>query len=72
VRLGFGAAVTLRWSLLRDVLAAITTPGARVFRGRAMHETPEESLDELIGLAGILLDVADVSAAVASYLAIGT
>jgi hypothetical protein len=37
-----------------------------------MHETPEESLDELIGLAGILLDVADVSAAVASYLAIGT
>lgn len=61
IRLGFSAAIALRWSLLRDVVAARTTPGAQVFRGSALAESPETALDELVALTGYLLDTAEVA-----------
>ncbi len=61
IRLGFSAAIALRWSLLRDVVVARTTPGAMVFRGSAMAESPETALDELIALTGYLLETAEVA-----------
>jgi hypothetical protein len=61
IRLGFSAAIALRWSLLRDVVVARTTPGAKVFRGSAMAESPETALDELIALTGFLLETAEVA-----------
>jgi aminoglycoside phosphotransferase (APT) family kinase protein len=57
VRLGFNAAIALRWSLARDVVAALVD-GTDVHRGSAPDEPPERALDELIGLTGILFEAA--------------
>ncbi|HEX2843689.1 MAG TPA: hypothetical protein VHP64_00430, partial [Candidatus Limnocylindria bacterium] len=57
VRLGFNAAIALRWSLARDVVAALVD-GTDVHRGSAPDEPPEQALDELIGLTGILFEAA--------------
>jgi hypothetical protein len=61
IRLGFSAAIALRWSLLRDVVVARTTPGAQVFRGSAMAESTETALNELISLTVYLLETAEVA-----------
>lgn len=61
VRLGFNAAIALRWSLARDVVAALVD-GTDVHRGSAPDEPPEQALDELIGLTGILFEAARRSA----------
>jgi hypothetical protein len=57
VRLGFNAAIVLRWSLARDVVAALVD-GTDVHRGSAADEPPEQALDELIALTRILLEAA--------------
>ncbi len=61
IRLGFSAAIALRWSLLREVGVARTTPGAQVFRGSAMAESPASALSVLIALTGYLLETAEVA-----------
>ena len=57
VRLGFSAAVSLRWSLVRDVVVALAS-GRPVRRGSAPQEPPETALDELVALTHVLLDSA--------------
>ncbi len=57
VRLGFNGAIALRWSLARDVVAALVD-GTPVRRGSAPDEPPEQALDELIALTGALFDAA--------------
>jgi hypothetical protein len=58
VRLGFSEAVSLRRSLVRDVVVALTS-GRPVRRGSAPEEPSETALEELVALTGILLDSAD-------------
>jgi hypothetical protein len=62
VRRGFDAAVALRWKLARDVVEVIDG-GGTIFRGSAMHETPEEALDELVRLTALLFASADAARA---------
>ena len=57
VRLGLHASIALRWALVRDVVSIIRG-GGRAVRGSALHESPEESLGELIALLSVLLDSA--------------
>jgi hypothetical protein len=54
VRLGFDASIVLRWKLIADLAATIES-GGEARRGSAPHESPEQSLDELIALADVLL-----------------
>jgi hypothetical protein len=57
VALGLHASIALRWTLIRDVIRVLDgTNVAR--RGSAPHETPDESLDELLALVPVLLDAA--------------
>lgn len=65
LRLGFCSAIALRWSLVYDVLVALTKPGARVVRGRALDEPPEDALDALVALTGVLLEAGDEARATA-------
>ena len=53
---GFWHSIALRWSLLRDVMATLATPGARMVRGRALEEPPEHALDDLVQLIRVLLE----------------
>jgi hypothetical protein len=57
VALGVHASIALRWALVRDVCAALRTHRP-MFRGSAMHETPERALEELVALVPVLLDSA--------------
>lgn len=57
VRRTFDAATGLRWKLVRDV-AATLADGAPARRGSAPHETPEQAMEELTVLIGIVLDAA--------------
>jgi hypothetical protein len=57
VALGLHASIALRWTLVRDVARALRE-GTSVFRGSALHESPEEALDELVALVPVLLDSA--------------
>ncbi len=57
LRLAFLAAISLRWSLVRDVVRALTG-GGEVRRGSAHDEPSETALDELVFLTGVLLDAA--------------
>jgi len=57
LRLAFHASISLRWTLVRDVIRVLDgTSVAR--RGSAPRETPDDALDELVALVGILLDSA--------------
>ena len=57
VRLGVHASVSLRWTLVRDVIRVLDgTSVAR--RGSAPDETTDEALDELVALVPTLLDSA--------------
>ena len=57
VRLGLHASVSLRWTLVRDVIGLLGDPG-RARRGSAPHETPDAALAELLALVPVLLDSA--------------
>ena len=57
VALGLHASIALRWALVRDVCAALQTRRP-MFRGSALHETPEQALEELVALVPVLLDSA--------------
>ena len=57
VRVGFDAAIALRWSLARDVVAAVVD-GTAVHRGSAPDEPPDQALDELIALTEVLFEAA--------------
>lgn len=59
VRLGFDAAVSLRWSLLRDVVVLATSDGPGRVRGSLPDEPREESIRQLALLTGFLLDAAE-------------
>ena len=54
VAAGFWGSMALRWSLLRDVVAALVTPGGSVARGRAMHEAPDVAMAEFVALMDVL------------------
>jgi phosphotransferase family enzyme len=54
VRLGFDAAIVLRWKLLADLAETIESAG-RARRGSAPGESPEVAMAELIELADVLL-----------------
>lgn len=58
VPIAFAAGVSLRWSLLRDVVRALGTPGGTLARGRRLDEPIEETVDELVGLTRFLLATA--------------
>jgi N-acetylglucosamine kinase-like BadF-type ATPase len=51
---GFWGSIALRWSLLRDIVAALVVPGGSVARGRAMHEAPEVAMAEFVALMDVL------------------
>lgn len=57
VRRGFDAAVALRWKLAADVAASLES-GDPIRRGSAPAEAPEQAMDELVALVGLLLDAA--------------
>ena len=57
IRLGFDAAIALRWKLIADVAASIER-GGPVRRGSRPNEPARESLGELVALADLLLDAA--------------
>jgi hypothetical protein len=57
VRLGLYASISLRWTLVRDVIGLLGDP-RRARRGSAPHETSDEALAELVALVPILLDSA--------------
>jgi hypothetical protein len=57
VTLGVHASIALRWTLVRDVVRAMTQRSV-VFRGSAPHETPDQALAELAALVPVLLDSA--------------
>jgi Ser/Thr protein kinase RdoA (MazF antagonist) len=59
VRLGYTAAVALRWFLLRGTLRALTGDGAPAIRGRAGTESRERALEQFILLSVFLLECAD-------------
>lgn len=54
VRIGFDAAVCLRWKLIADLATAIET-GSPARRGSLPHESPERAHDELVRLSDLLL-----------------
>ncbi|WP_299166870.1 phosphotransferase family protein [uncultured Arthrobacter sp.] len=58
VRLGFDAAIALRWKLAADVVAGIER-GQPPRRGSLPDEDPAAALDELIALVDLLLASAD-------------
>ncbi len=55
MRLGFSAAAALRWTLVRDVVAALG--GGPIHRGSAPGETSETALEELLALTRELFEV---------------
>lgn len=57
VRRGVRAAICLRWKLAVDVVRTLET-GEPAHRGSAPDEAPEQALEELLQLAGLLLDTA--------------
>jgi hypothetical protein len=59
VRLGYTAAVALRWFLLRGTLRALTGEGTPAIRGRAGTESAERALEQFILLSVFLLECAD-------------
>jgi Ser/Thr protein kinase RdoA (MazF antagonist) len=59
VRLGYTAAVALRWFLLRGTLRALTGDGPPAMRGRASTESAERAVEQFILLSLFLLERAD-------------
>jgi hypothetical protein len=55
VRLGYTAAVALRWFLLHGTLRALTGLKAQARRGQALHENEEQALHQFILLSTFLL-----------------
>ena len=57
LRLGLFGAISLRWTLVRDVVRVMQGSGTAL-RGSAPHESPDEALGELIGLVPLLFHAA--------------
>ena len=57
VRLGLHASLSLRWTLVRDIVL-ILEGGGVARRGSAPHETSDDALEELLALVPLLLDSA--------------
>jgi hypothetical protein len=65
VRLGYTAAVALRWFLLQGTLRAITDKNERARRGQALQENEEQTLQQFILLSTFLLACAEEARALA-------
>jgi hypothetical protein len=65
VRLGYTAAVALRWFLLHGTLRAITDKNDPARRGQALQENEEQALQQFISLSLFLLACAEEARALA-------
>jgi hypothetical protein len=72
VRLGYTAAVALRWFQLDGTLRALTDDAAAARRGRAPSESDSRALDEFIQLSLYLLARADEARGLSRYHALGS